>query len=371
MNKKNKRDYYEVLEISKNATEKEIKTAYRKLAMKYHPDRNKDADAEEKFKEISEAYEILIDPEKRAKYDKYGHSAFDQSSFSSSAEDIFADFFKSFQDSFSSSGNPFDDIFSSFTGGRTRSAYSRGEDIETKINIDFLDAIFGKEVTLKFNRTFVCSNCNGSGAETNDDIKICDYCNGRGQREKRLGFFSTISTCDYCNGTGKTISKRCHLCHGDGFEAKRVEHKINVPAGIKNGQSLVVNGFGIPSLNGGESGDLYVTVTIKPHKYYERVNNDILLSVPVSIVDIIQEKELTIPTPYGKTKIKLNTYMNLNSVIKLDNYGFSILNSKRRGMLIVSLKPYVPKMKKEDITKLNKILDNSNDNTYQKWLEEF
>lgn len=371
MSKNNKRDYYEILEVSKNATEKEIKTAYRKLAMKYHPDRNKEPDAEEKFKEVSEAYEVLIDPDKRAKYDKYGHAAFDQGSFSGSAEDIFADFFKNFQDSFSGSANPFDDIFSSFAGGSRQRKYSRGEDIQINVNVEFLDAIFGKEIKLNFDRTFICSNCNGSGAETKNDIKTCEYCNGRGQRSRSLGFFSTITTCDYCNGNGKNIIKKCHLCRGEGFETKNIEHNINVPAGIKTGQSLVVKNFGIPSLNGGENGDLYVTVNVKPHKYYERINNDILLSIPVSVYDVIQEKELIIPTPYGKTKIKLNAYMDLNSVIKLDNYGFSILNSKKRGTLILSFKPYIPKLKKEDMEKLNKIIKDNNDKTYEKWLEEF
>ncbi|WP_412031322.1 molecular chaperone DnaJ [Metamycoplasma buccale] len=364
---KNKRDYYEILGISKDATEKDIKSAYRKLAMQYHPDRNKAPDAEEKFKEISEAYEVLSDPDKRAKYDKFGHSAFDQSSFGYS-EDIFADFFKSFKDSFSfDSGNPFEDIF----GFSSRKRNTRGEDLQMNITIDFMDAVHGKNTSLKLNKTEICSNCKGSGAESENDIQTCDRCNGGGQIEQRMGFFSTIRTCNKCGGTGKLIRKICHVCNASGYERKQVIQNVEIPAGIRNGQSLKLNGFGMPSLNGGKPGDLYIKIIIKSHKYYERINDDIILNVPISIKSIILEEEVEIPTPYGKTKIKLNKNIKLDGVIKLSGYGFPILNTKHKGDLIVSIKPYIPTFNKNDMNDLTNILNNSKDDTYKKWLDEF
>ena len=375
---KNKRDYYEVLGISKTADEKEIKSAYRKLAMKYHPDRNKEPDAEEKFKEVSEAYEVLSDPDKRAKYDKYGHNAFDQSGFSTSAaEDIFADFFKSFNDSFSSSSNPFEDIFSGFSGfsdfgrGGTSNTKSRGSDMQMQLTIDFLESVLGAKKEIKINRTFLCSNCHGTGADTPSDFKTCSACNGRGQIEKRVAVFSTITTCDVCYGKGKIVSKACHICRGSGYETKEVNESLDIPCGIMSGQSLVLNGYGMPSLNGGKNGDLYILIKVRSHPYFIRENSDILLDVPVSIKDFINENELIIPTPYGKTKIKLNSSIQLDGTIKLDGYGFPILNSRRKGNLIVKLKPYLPKTTKTNMSKMKDLFSEIDDDTYKKWLEKF
>ncbi|ACF07189.1 chaperone protein DnaJ [Metamycoplasma arthritidis] len=369
MSDKQKRDYYEVLGVSKNATEKEIKSAYRKLAMQYHPDRNKEQGAEEKFKEATEAYEVLSDAEKRAKYDKYGHGAFDQSSFQYS-DDLFGDIFKSFRDSFTSGGfgsGTFEDLF----GFGRSSRNTRGEDLESTVTIEFLDAIFGKEVKLKLNKSTICSNCNGSGANSPSDVIVCSKCNGHGQVTKKMGFFSTVTTCPQCGGTGKTIKNVCHVCHGSTYETKQVIETVKIPAGVQNMQRIVVKGYGMPSNHGGKPGDLYISINIKPHEYYERINDDIVLTVPVSIKSILLEEEIEIPTPYGRTKIKLKKDTKLDAVIKLSNYGFSILNSKKRGDLVVVLKPYIPSLDKEASEELKIIFAKNEDNQYKKWLDKF
>lgn len=368
MSDKQKRDYYEVLGVSKDASEKDIKSAYRKLAMQYHPDRNKEPGAEEKFKEATEAYEVLSDPEKRAKYNKYGHGAFDQSSFQYS-EDIFGDIFKTFRDSFGGGfgSGTFEDLFG--FGGHSRS--TRGDDLESSVTIDFLDAVFGKDIQLKLNKSTICSNCNGSGADSPSDIVVCSKCGGSGQVTRKMGFISAVTTCPQCAGSGKSIKKVCHVCHGSAYETKQVVETIKIPAGVQNMQRIIVKGYGMPSNRGGKPGDLYITINIKPHKYYERVNDDIVLSVPVSIKSILLEEEIEIPSPYGKVKLKLKKDTKLDAIIKIANHGFTILNSKKKGDLVVVLKPYIPDLDKASSEELKTIFAKNDDNEYKKWLDKF
>ncbi|RMA77459.1 molecular chaperone DnaJ [Metamycoplasma subdolum] len=364
---KKKRDYYEVLGISKDATEKEIKSAYRKLAMQYHPDRNKEPDAEEKFKEVSEAYEVLSDASKREKYDKFGHQAFDPNSFHYS-EDIFSDFFKQFQDAFDGGGfGGFGDFFG-FNSSNSQYENS-GKDLQMTLTIDFLEACKGASKTIKIKKYELCSHCKGTLADSPSDIKKCSTCRGSGKIQKSLGFFSTVMMCSTCNGTGKEILKTCHLCRGKGHLVEDVEKTIDIPAGIIEGQSLRLAGWGIPSKN--SEGDLYILIQIKSHPFYQRLGNDIGLSVPISIVDILLEKEIEIPTPWGNKKVKLKKNMPLNGSIRLDNYGFSILHSSKKGALIVSFNPYMPKVDKETQEKLNNIFANIKDEEYLKWLKKF
>lgn len=373
----NKRDYYEVLGISKNATEKEIKSAYRKLAMQYHPDRNKAPDAEEKFKEVSEAYEVLSDPEKRQKYDKFGHSAFDQSSFGYS-EDVFNSFFNSFRDMFSGGGfevdssDDSDDPFSSIFGfGSNRSRKTKGSDLQMKLSIDFVDSIFGKNVTVQLKKYSECSHCHGSRAESDSDIVSCPQCHGSGQVQQKMGFFSTISRCNKCGGLGKSIKNTCHVCSGKGYEYKLVNENIQIPGGINNGEYIKLSGYGNPSRNGGSNGDLYIIIAIRPHKFYERFNNDIVVSMPISVFSIINEDTINVPTPYGNKDIKLNKNMKLDGVITLDGYGFPIKNSSKKGNFIITLKPYIPSLNKEDNKKVQEIFSNYKDVEFQKWIKDF
>ncbi|AWX69243.1 molecular chaperone DnaJ [[Mycoplasma] anseris] len=372
MSEKAKRDYYEVLGINKNATEKEIKSAYRKLAMKYHPDRNKEADAEEKFKEATEAYEVLIDPEKKAKYDKFGHGAFDKNSFNFS-EDIFQDIFSQFGSAFSggfNSSNPFEDIFG-FGSSKKRRGPSRGDDLQMSITIEFIDSVFGKKSKVSLNKNNICSHCKGTGAETKEDIVTCPNCNGTGEKMQSMGFFSTIVQCNKCNGKGKIIKRVCSKCKGSKYESSFELVDIEIPAGIKENEQIKLTGFGMPSLEGGPRGDLYIFVHIKPHKYYERMNDDILLNVPISIKSIILEEEVAIPTPYGEKTIKLTKNTKPNAILKLSGYGFKNRRTNKKGDLIISLEPYIPDINKTDIDKLKEVFDNSKDSIFDKWKKEF
>ncbi|AWX42843.1 chaperone protein DnaJ [Metamycoplasma cloacale] len=369
MSKDSKRDYYEVLGIAKNATEKEIKSAYRKLAMQYHPDRNKAADAEEKFKEATEAYDVLIDPEKRSKYDKYGHNAFDKNNFNFS-DSFFDDIFKSFGGSFSG-GNPFEDLFNFGGSSRRQKRSSRGDDLQQSVSIDFLDAVHGKKAKLTLNKNTICNHCQGSGAENPSDIITCSTCNGTGEIMQRMGFFSTVSTCSKCYGTGKTIKNICKTCKGSKINSSIELVDIDIPAGIANGEHIILQGYGMPSLNGGKNGDLYLIVKIKPHKYYERINDDILISVPISIQHFLQENEIEIPTPHGDKKIKLTHDTKLNGIIKIAGYGIHNARSKRKGDLIITLQPYMPKIDKKNKEKIDEIFANVKDSTFEEWKKDF
>ncbi|WP_277872279.1 molecular chaperone DnaJ [[Mycoplasma] falconis] len=366
-----KRDYYEVLGINKNATDKEIKSAYRKLAMQYHPDRNKEEGAEEKFKEVSEAYEVLSDPEKRKKYDQFGHGAFDQSSFHYS-EDIFNSFFSQFKDAFSGFGSfdGFGDIFG-FGGSSRQRRNTKGDDLQMRMSIDFMDSIKGKNAQVRLTKHSKCQTCNGRGAENDSDIVSCDKCHGSGQVKIRSGFFTQVMPCDKCGGYGQIIKKPCKTCSGKGHEQKDVYENINIPAGISSGEAIKMEGFGMPSENGGENGDLYIIVNVRADKHFERLNNDLVLSVPVSIKDIMLGNKITIPTPYGNEEIQLKPDMKLDSILTLKGLGVPYRGTNKKGNLIITLKPYIPKMKNESKEKIAEIFDNTNNDEYKKWLETF
>ncbi|AXE60732.1 molecular chaperone DnaJ [[Mycoplasma] phocae] len=367
---KNKRDYYEVLGISRDAKDSEIKSAYRKLAMKYHPDKNKDHDAEEKFKEVAEAYEVLSNPEKRRQYDQLGHSAFDPNSFNFSAEDIFGSFFGNFKNAFSGfdGATGFEDLFNF---GQRQPRQQRGEDLHRKYVIELMDAIKGKKVLVDLMKTSKCAVCDGSGAYSSSDVYRCEKCDGTGQVRNILGIFSALSTCNRCSGNGKIIKKPCNTCKGSGFQTNEVSETIEIPAGIKDGESIVLRGYGMPSPNGGEPGDLFIYINVKKDKHFELVHNDLVLSVPISIKSIILEEEIIIPTPYGNQPIKLNKNMRLDGIITLNNLGFPIRNSNKRGNLIITIKPYIPEFNKNDKEKIREIFDNSKDKEYKTWLDSF
>ncbi|PZW01431.1 molecular chaperone DnaJ [Metamycoplasma auris] len=367
---KNKRDYYEVLGINKNATEKEIKTAYRKLAMQYHPDRNKAPDAEEKFKEISEAYEILSDSQKRAKYDKFGHGAFDPNSYSfGDSEDIFSSFFQSFNSSFSG-GSFFDDIFGSFGGFETETN-KRGQDLQLVLNISFEDAIFGREVEIDLDKYDRCDFCNGSGAESPNDIVTCSECHGSGQIKQRIAIFSTIKPCPKCNGTGKKINHVCHKCKGKKILKNTIRQKIKITPGIDNGDSIRLKGMGKPSADGSNNGDLYIVFSVATSKMYKKQNNDLYLIMPLSIKSILCEETISIPTPYGKKEIKLDNKINLNEPIRIKNYGYPYKNSNSRGDLYIRLDLYIPNLNTDEIKQIKKLFENKNDTKREEWLKKF
>ena len=317
-----KRDYYEVLGVSRNASSDEIKSAYRKLAKKYHPDQNKASDAEEKFKEVQEAYDILFDEQKRATYDQFGHAAFDQAGGHNPFQGGFGGF----------DGVDIDlgDIFSSFFGGGGRSRArqtgpTRGNDSLTRIRIDFMDAVRGKTIELNHTYDKVCATCAGSGAESKDDVATCDKCRGTGtesfHQQTLFGTVQSQRTCSQCGGSGKIIKNKCKTCNGNGYTRVRENLEVKIPAGIAEGQRIRVQGKGERGYNGGANGDLYLEIAIKAHKDFVRRGNDIYLKVPISFVDATLGITLDVPTVYGTVEVKVPSGTQPGTVLRLNGKG--------------------------------------------------
>ena len=313
-----KRDYYEVLGVNRNATEEEIKKAYRKLALKIHPDRNPDnkAESEEKFKEVSEAYEILSDEDKRARYDRYGHegvkSAFGTSGFSwgdfthfSDIEDIFGDFFGS--------------IFG--TNFRRTRTVNRGRDIRINHTITLEEAFKGAEKEVSLLRLEVCKDCDGSGAFPGSHPRICPHCRGTGQVRYSQGFFSISTTCEACNGEGRVIDHPCDVCKGQGRNEEKIKIKVKIPAGIDNGMALRLTGEGEAGPNNGPRGDLYIIIYVKEHKIFKREGEDLYCEIPISFVQAALGDEITIPTLIEKEKLIIPPGTQTHHLFTIKNAG--------------------------------------------------
>ena len=341
-----KRDYYEVLGVNKNASADEIKRAYRKMAKKYHPDVNKSADAEEKFKEVNEAYEVLSDPDKKAAYDRYGHAAFEQGAGGAGGFGGFnAGGFEDFD---------FGDIFGSFFGGGGGRASSRrnngpqqGEDRFVQLEIDFMDAIKGKKAEIQINYDEQCTHCMGTGAASSSDVTNCSRCGGTGtirtQQRSPFGTFVNETTCPDCNGTGKKITKACPNCHGKGYINKTITVELNIPAGINTHQQLRVAGKGYRGKNGGPNGDLYVEIYVRPHKHFVRHNDDIQIEVPVSSVDATLGCEVDVPTVYGDVTMKIPAGTQSGAVMRLKGKGVKHLRGDGYGDQYVKINVQIPK----------------------------
>ena len=302
-----KRDYYEVLGVDKSAAESELKAAYRKLALKYHPDRNPDDKAaEENFKEAAEAYEVLRDPQKRQIYDQYGHQGLEGQGFRG---------FGGFEDIFSSFGDIFEDFFGfgSRGRGRTRSRVQRGADLRYDMTLEFMDAAYGVETTIDLEKAEMCPECHGSGAEPGTHPQTCPQCGGAGQVGRSQGFFTIRTTCPQCRGAGQVIADPCGNCNGHGRIVVSKTVSVKIPAGVDAGSRLRLSGEGEAGPSGGPPGDLYVFINVKPHDYFHREGNDVICQLPISFIqatlgDTIQvptltsEKELTIPkgTQHGE-----------------------------------------------------------------------
>lgn len=358
-----KRDYYDVLGINRSASEDEIKKAYRKLAMKYHPDRNSSSDAEERFKEVGEAYEILSNPSKRQAYDSYGHEGVnDQGGGTYHYRGDFSDFFSEGE------AGTFGDFFQNIFGGsKRRSARpipERGADKVGKIRLTFEESVLGKLISQKLEQFKICSGCKGSGANSAKDIRTCMSCKGNGFVVKVtrtfLGHSSIQTICPDCHGEGREILRVCSSCRGAKYERFLKDVEIKIPGAIEEGQVIRVKGFGACGKNGGSSGDLLINVVIEKHKFYSRVGNDIHLSLPVSFHSILLEEEIEIPTPHGRVKVKLkNSYMPDDEIV-VSKKGFPT-SSTNFGNLVAKLKIYVPPntiAKKKTITgDLGKVKD--------------
>lgn len=331
-----KRDYYEVLGVSKNASSDEIKKAYRTLAKKYHPDLNKEPGAEEKFKEINEAYEVLSDETKKAQYDRFGFAG---------ANGGFGGAGSGFGGFDSSSFGGFEDIFSSFFGGgssrRNSNMPRQGDDVEMRVDLDFEEAVFGCTKTIKVTVDEECSSCGGSGAQSLKDIHTCDQCHGTGRvtvvQNSILGRVQTQTTCPKCKGKGKIIDRECTTCHGKGRLRKTKDIEVKVPAGVDTGLSLRIEGKGEAGYNGGPNGDLYVTFKVKPHKVFKREDDNIYLDVPITFTQAALGDMIDVPTIYGDVELKIPAGVQSGTKLKLRGKGVSNVRSKAKGDQIVTV----------------------------------
>lgn len=333
-----KRDYYEILGVSRTASDSEIKSAYRKLAIKYHPDKNPgDKEAEEKFKEAAEAYSVLSDANQRAKYDRFGHAGVGSSAASSAAggfgggfpgfEDILGDLFG------------FNDIFGSSRRSRT---VQRGADLRYDLEITLEEAAAGVKTKIQVPRLEACTICNGVGSAPGTSPASCPTCNGVGQVRYQQGFFSVSRTCSYCRGTGKVIKDPCKDCRGEGRIARERTLEIKIPPGVDNGARLRVQGEGEAGIGGGPAGDLYVVIVLKEHAIFERQDNNLYCSVPITFSQAALGAELTVPTLDGEETLKIGEGTQTGTVFRLKGRGMPALGGRGRGDLFVAVSVVTP-----------------------------
>ncbi|MCO6538108.1 MAG: molecular chaperone DnaJ [Gilliamella sp.] len=322
-----KKDYYETLGVSKSASESEIKKAYKRLAMKYHPDKNQDnkAEAEEKFKEVKEAYEVLTDPQKKAAYDQYGHAAFEQGQGGAGGFGGFGGF----------GGGAFDDIFSDFFGGgrgRGQTA-SRGNDLQYNITLTLEEAAAGVSKEIKVPTLVSCDTCHGQGTEKPSDVVTCNTCHGAGVVQMRQGFFAVQQECPTCHGRGKVVKNPCKKCHGEGRVQKTKTLSVTIPAGVDTGNRIRLSGEGEAGLNGAPSGDLYVQVQVKSHAIFERDGTNLHCEIPINIVLASLGGEVEVPTLNGKVSLTIPAETQTGKMFRLRGKGIKSLRGNAVGDL--------------------------------------
>jgi len=351
-----KRDFYEVLGVPKNASEDEIKKAYRKLAMKYHPDRNqgeKAKEAEAQFKEAKEAYEMMSDPQKRAAYDQHGHAGVDPNMRGGPGG---ADFGGGFGEAF---GDIFGDIFGQARRGAGGRQVYRGNDLSYALEITLVEAANGKDAQLKIPSWDECDPCHGSGAKPGTSPKTCSTCHGSGQVQMRQGFFSVQHTCPHCRGTGKIIPDPCTTCHGQGKIKRQKTLEVKIPAGIDDGMRIRSTGNGEPGTNGGPPGDLFIEIRIKKHDIFERDGDDLHCSVPISFTTAALGGEITVPTLAGEAAIDIPEGTQNDKQFRLRGKGVKGLRSSFPGDLYCHITVETPVKLTEHQRKLLKELDES------------
>lgn len=375
MANENKRDYYEVLGLSKDASESDIKRAYRKLAAQYHPDVNHEPDAEAKFKEINEAHEVLSDADKRARYDQFGFAGVDPN-FNPNA-----------------GGNPFGgfgdfgdlgDLFGSFFGGgrssrRSANAPMRGDDIGTRFDITFEEAAFGTEKEVTASRIESCDQCSGSGAAPGTKAETCKRCGGRGSVRTKQNFMGMVmqsdSACPDCRGTGKVIPTPCSRCKGKGKIRRNFKTKVTFPAGIDDGQTLRVRGEGNTGSNGGPSGDLMVTVSVRKHGLFTRQGQSVYCEIPITFTQAALGAEIEVPTLDGKVRYTITEGTQTGTTFRLRGKGIPYINSKNRGdqfvTVIVETPTHLSKEQKELLRQLENCTGDSSQPKRKKFFEKF
>lgn len=378
-----KRDYYDVLGVAKTATADELKKAYRKMARKYHPDLNKDnPEAAEKFKECNEAYSVLSDDQKRAAYDQYGHAAF-QNGGGGAGGNPFGGGFGGFQGGFGGfggGGEGMDDIFNMFFGGQgggrgraQKNGPRPGADLRLDLELTFEEAAFGVEKNVRLNREETCERCNGSGAEPGTKAETCPDCHGTGEvrvtQSTMFGQMVNVQPCRKCHGTGKIITHPCKDCGGTGHMKKRSTITVKIPAGVDNGSRLRVAGKGEAGTNGGPTGDLYVYLYVKPHKFFGRDGTTVTCEVPISIVQATLGAEIKVPTLYGEVIMKVPEGTQPSKILRLKGKGIASLRDGNKGDQLVRLKVVIPTRldeKQKDALRKFEIIGGDNINPEEK-----
>jgi len=374
-----KRDYYEVLGVSQDASPAEIKKAYRKLAVKYHPDKNPDdPEAEETFKEIGEAYDVLADEQKRAAYDRYGHAAFQQGAGSPGAGGGFHDPFDIFREVFGGAaggggGSIFDEIFGAATG-RRRDASGRaaGSDLRYDLPISLEEAAFGVSKVIEIEKYDGCKACNASGSKSGG-VKTCTTCGGQGQVVASRGFFHVQQTCPTCRGTGAMLSDPCKECSGEGRSLQKARIKFNVPPGIRTGQRLRSPGNGEAGLRGGPKGDLHVVIHVREHEIFERDGDDLHCELPIELGTALLGGEIEVPTLEGKRSVKLPAGTQNNTTVKVANGGIRGYGMEDKGALYIHIQVEIPTKlngkQKEKLQEFVDSLEEGNSPIYRSFLD--
>ncbi len=369
----NKRDYYEVLGIKKGATESEIKSAFRKKALKYHPDKNpNDKEAESKFKEINEAYSVLSDSDKKDKYDRFGHAGVDPNNAGFGGFDGFGGAgFSGFEDIF--------DMFGGFGGGgRRRNGPMKGRDLQKQLVITFEEAAFGTKKSIKLTKMVKCDSCEGSGAEKGTSKKTCGTCGGSGQvktvQQTPFGQFQSVNTCRACGGSGQVIDTPCHECSGNGNVRKTVTISVDIPAGVDNDSVISIRGQGEPGTNGGPNGDLYIIIKRTGHKIFTRKGQDLWIDMPISFKQAALGDEIEVPTLSGKISYKIPAGTQPETIFRLRGQGIKYLRSSKMGDLYVKIRLEVPtklnQEQKKKIEELDKSLGAENYDHKKSWAEK-
>lgn len=374
-----KRDYYEVLGVSKTATLEEIKSAYRKLALKYHPDRNKEEDAAAKFMEVQEAYDVLKDEQKRKTYDQFGHAAFDQNGFGNNGQNPFANGFGGFGGfDFGDLG----DLFRNMTGQggsrRQSSGPRRGNDRSFVLKVSFFDAINGKTLKIPgYEYDKECPHCHGTGAESPSDLETCSQCRGSGrvvqQQRTIFGMMQSETVCPKCNGKGKTVKKACHVCNGNGTTRVKEDLNIRLYPGINSEEQIKVAGKGDKGINGGPNGDLYLEIRVMEDQNFKRDGNDIHIKVPIDFVDATLGTTIDVPTVYGTTcELKIPAGIQAGTILKMRDKGVKNERTGRVGSQFVHLDIKTPQnLSKKQKELLAEFKKEDKDNFFSKFMKNF